>query len=373
MKLIKKLTAVFLVLSMLLTLGACSSQIESASPGTHTVVDHLGNEVEVPNEVNRVAVMDIYPLPSVIAMFFDSADKLVGIAPPSMLAAKSSILSELYPEILSAQTGYINGSSVNTEELMKLSPDVVFYSASQPDQGEQLRSAGFAAIAVSVNKWEYNAIETLNNWIALLEEVFSVSDKADAVKAYSDDIYDLVQSRVKDIPDSQREKVFFLFQYTENTMLTSGKQFFGQWWADAIGAKNVGEELATDNSVSVNLEQVYAWDPTLIFITNFTTAYPDDLFNNTIGSYDWSPVSAVESKNVHKMPLGIYRSYTAGADTPVTLLWLAKTAYPELFSDIDIIEETKNYYKEVFSIELTDDQASSIFAPSAQAGDFVLD
>ena len=203
--------------------------------------------------------------------------------------------------------------------------------------------------------------------------MFPDNDKAAIVEERSEEIYGMVQDRVKDIPDDERANAFFLFQYSDTTLLTSGRQFFGQWWADAIGAKNVGEELATDNSVSVNLEQVYAWDPTLIFITNFTTAYPDDLFNNTIGSYDWSPVSAVESKNVHKMPLGIYRSYTAGADTPVTLLWLAKTAYPELFNDIDIIEETKKYYKEVFSIDLTDDQASSIFAPSAQAGDFVLD
>ena len=55
-------------------------------------------------------------------------------------------------------------------------------------------------------------------------------------------------------------------------------------------------------------------------------------------------------------------------DTPVTLLWLAKTAYPHLFEDIDIIQETKTYYQEVFGITLTDDQAASIFTPTAQAG-----
>ena len=52
----------------------------------------------------------------------------------------------------------------------------------------------------------------------------------------------------------------------------------------------------------------------------------------------------------------------------MTLLWLAKTAYPELFADIDIIAETKTYYKEVFGLELTDEQAASIFNPAADAG-----
>ena len=37
-------------------------------------------------------------------------------------------------------------------------------------------------------------------------------------------------------------------------------------------------------------------------------------------------------------------------------------------TDIDIIRETKAYYKEVFGIDLTDAQAASIFDPAADAG-----
>ena len=65
---------------------------------------------------------------------------------------------------------------------------------------------------------------------------------------------------------------------------------------------------------------------------------------------------------------GMYRSYTPGADTPVTLLWLAKTAYPELFADIDVVASAKDYYHQVFGVELTDEQAASIFTPAADAG-----
>ena len=129
----------------------------------------------------------------------------------------------------------------------------------------------------------------------------------------------------------------------------------------------MGEAVETDNQITINMEQVYAWNPSLIFITNFTTAGSEDLYNGTIGNDDWSAIQAVQDKNVHKMPLGMYRSFTPGVDTPVTLLWLAKTAYPDLFADIDIIAETKTYYKEVFGIDLTDDQAASIFNPTTEA------
>nr|MCR5781267.1 Fe3+-citrate ABC transporter substrate-binding protein [Clostridia bacterium] len=62
------------------------------------------------------------------------------------------------------------------------------------------------------------------------------------------------------------------------------------------------------------------------------------------------------------------RSYTPGVDTPVTLKWLAKTVYPDLFADIDITAETVEYYKAVFGVELTNEQAEMIFAPLNGAG-----
>lgn len=381
----KKLICLLLAAVLALSLAACggapapettaptetageTAPETTAAPTTHTVVDHLDNAVEVPYEVNRIVVCDIYPLPSALTVFFDSAEKIVGMPAPAMTAAANGLLGQLYPQILDAQTGFIDGSTINMEELLKLQPDVVFYSASQPQEGEQLRNAGIPALAVSVNKWQYNAIETLNNWIDLLSQVFPENDKTQVVREYSDKMYDLVQQRVSNLEEADRQRVFFLFQYTDTNMLTSGKQFFGQWWADAIGAVNVAQELEKDNSVAVNMEQVYAWNPSLIFVTNFTKFGPEELYNNTVGTYDWSAVDAVKNHQVYKMPLGMYRSYTPGVDTPVTLLWLAKSAYPQLFNDIDLIAETKAYYQEVFGIALTDEQASAIFAPPAEAG-----
>lgn len=386
MKSMKKILCMLLAGMMLISAAGCGGNKEAAEQeesvtaetaeeveedkktGTHVITDHLGIEVEVPYEVNRIAVGNILPLPSVLTVFFDSAEKIVGMSPNSMSAAENGLLGELYPEVLNAETAYMNGTDINLEELMKLEPDVVFYSASQPDQGEQLRNAGFAAVAISVNKWEYNAIETLNHWIILLSEIFPDNDKTEIVAKYSKEYYELVQERVAGIPEEERERVFFLFKYTDTNMQTSGSKFFGQFWADAIGAINVAEEIEMDNQVDANMEQVYAWNPSTIFITNFTAAQPEDLYTNAIGNYDWSAIEAVQNEKVYKMPLGMYRSYTPGADTPVTLLWFAKTTYPELFEDINIIQETKDYYKEVFGLELTDDQAASIFAPETSVG-----
>ena len=368
----KRFVCLLLVAALTLCFAACGKKggetPEDAKEGFHVVKDHLDIEVSVPNEIDRIVVCDILPLPSVLTVFFDSASKIVGMSQPSLTAAQNGLLGELYPDILNVETGFIDGTNVNVEELMKLEPDVVFYSASSAELGEKLRNAGFAAVAISVNKWNYDCIETLDNWIRLLGEIFPENDKAERVKQYSAEALEMVQSRLETVPESERPRAFFLFKYDESTLMTSGAQFFGQWWADAIGAVNVGNELQTDNSVTVNMEQVYSWNPDLIFITNFTTAGPVDLYQNTVGGYDWSVVDAVQNNRVYKMPLGMYRSYTPGVDTPVTLIWMAQAAYPALFEDIDIIIAAKNYYRDVFGIELTDAQAQSIFAPSVDAG-----
>ena len=288
----KKLVSLLLCVAMLLSLAACGATAVPSAPDdqpkadTITVTDHLDLQVEVPANVERIAVCSIWPLPSVLSVFFNSAEKIVAMPEPSLTAAQNSLLGELYPEILDVNTSFMTGNEVNVEELMKLDPDVVFYSASLPALGEQLTQAGFSAVAVSVNKWNYNCIETLNNWIALLSEIFPENDKTALVEQHSNEIYNLIQERVSAVPEEERPSALFLYRYDDTELVTSGSKFFGQWWADASGAVNVGEEIDQDNAVTVNMEQIYSWNPDMVFLTNFTSAQPEDLYNNTVGNYD---------------------------------------------------------------------------------------
>lgn len=61
------------------------------------------------------------------------------------------------------------------------------------------------------------------------------------------------------------------------------------------------------------------------------------------------------------------RKGTPGVDTPVTMLWVAKQMYPEQFADIDIAQEFKDYYKEFFNVELTDEDVNHILNPPREA------
>ncbi|MBQ1329980.1 MAG: Fe3+-citrate ABC transporter substrate-binding protein, partial [Mogibacterium sp.] len=102
-----KLIVLMMVLSMtMMSFAACGGGGEEApaeNSDTITITDHADRQVEVPKDIQRIAVCDIYPLPSVLAVFFDSADKIVGMPMPSMTAAQNGLLGQLYPEILNAE------------------------------------------------------------------------------------------------------------------------------------------------------------------------------------------------------------------------------------------------------------------------------
>ena len=219
----KKILSLVLVAALMLTMASCAQPENRTNVETRVIVDHAGYEVEVPVEVNRIAVCSILPLPSVLAVFFDSAEKIVGMASGSKSAAENSLLGQLYPELLDAETAFIEGGAVNVEELMKLAPDVVFYNTAEAEVGEQLRNAGFCAVAVSVNKWDYDAMETLENWIALLGEMFPENDKGEKVSSYSHAVYEMVRERTAYL--SEREDVFFLYKYSDTAIMTSGVSF----------------------------------------------------------------------------------------------------------------------------------------------------
>lgn len=342
--------------------GAEAQAQETLVTETRHVVDHVGAEVDVPAQIDRVVVGNVLPLASVLSVYLGGAEKIVGLHPASMGAAQSGLLSEIYPEILEAETDFINGQEVNMEELLNLDPDVVI--GVTEEQAKKIREAGIPAVSVSTSKWDYDVLETYNQWIDLFDQIFGESEVSDKVSAYSQEVYDSIQEKVSTIPDAEKKSVMILFNYDDESMTVSGPKFFGQFWCDASGAVNAAAEVTATGSIEITMEQVYDWNPDIIVITNFTSAQPEDLYNNAIGGDDWSTVKAVQEGQVYKMPLALYRTFTPGADTPVTLQWFAKTVYPELFADVDINEVTKSYFNDFFNIELTDEQVTDMYAPS---------
>jgi len=63
-----------------------------------------------------------------------------------------------------------------------------------------------------------------------------------------------------------------------------------------------------------------------------------------LGNPQWSGIQAVQDGRVYQLPQGISRwGHPGSVETPLAVLWTAKTVYPHPFEDVDMAAETKHY------------------------------
>ncbi len=362
-KLSLSIVSVLVLLS--LTLTSCQKKEAQAQvPETRTIIDQVGHEVVLPKEVNRVVIASVWPLASAYCLMFGT-DKLVGLDPAIISAAENSMLIKVAPDIVNIESGFSKNGSLNAEELLKLKPDVVLYATGVMEDYDVATQAGIPAVGFSLSVKDFNAVETIYTWIDLLAQVMNTSYDTSAYRAYGEKIQNLVADRLSTVREEDKPKAMIIHRYSDTTLQIPGTKTWGDYWITASGAINVANE--NKGTPQVTVEEVYRWNPDRIYITNFSDALPEDLYNNTFQNYDWSNIRAVKEKQVYKMPLGIYRWYVTNTDSPLTLLWLAKEHHPSLFADIDVSQEIKDFYKKFYKIDLTDDDIQEIYRAKREA------
>jgi iron complex transport system substrate-binding protein len=357
---------VSLCLFCLLFLGGRRAENNREGVKNRTIIDQMGNEVTIPETVERVVIASVWPLASVYCLYMGSTDKLVGLDPAIISAAENSALIKVFPDIVKIPSGFSKNGALNAEELMKLNPDVVLYSSGAPEDYDVCRQAGIPAIGFSLSIKDYNAIDTINSWIELLGEVMRRDFDTTEFMSYSKDLEAMVAGRLAGVPEEKKPRGMFIHLYDESRIAVPAASSWADYWITAGGGVNVAAE-AGEGTLSASMEQIYEWNPARIFITNFNPGQPEDLYTNTVGNYDWSNVAAVKNRQVHKMPLGMYRWYVCNADSPLTLLWMAKQNHPDLFADIDLDREIKSYYKRFYNLDLADEDLNQIYHPSSDA------
>ncbi|MDD2620901.1 MAG: ABC transporter substrate-binding protein, partial [Syntrophomonadaceae bacterium] len=127
---------------------------------------------------------------------------------------------------------------------------------------------------------------------------------------------------------------------------------------NATGAVNVslnGELKSLEGKYFASLEQILLWNPDVILVNDLGVV--DYIMSNE----QWAPLKAVKTKRVYQLPNGISRwGHTSSPETPMAILWTAKTIYPDKFADLDMLAETKRFYKQFFGLDLSDEVIEKI-------------
>ena len=356
---IKLIIMAFIIILTLVCMNGCKKNLDTLSKKSQkTVIDQNGKEVVVPEKIDRIALTAL-PLPSAYALTGEPIEKIVGMHPGSKGAIANSIMGKMYPGLLNADTSFIEGTDLNIEQLLKLAPDLVIYWGDYRNQTEQLEKAGIPAIGVKT-QGDGDALYTLETWLDIMGKVFGREAEIKKIIKYGKEISDEVSEKTKEIKSERRVKSLILFQHSEKDITVPGKGHYGQVWIEKTGGINIANEI--NSTASVNMEQIYAWDPEILFITSFTDTMPEDLYENKIKGQDWSKVKAVKNKKVYKIPVGVYRWYPPSGDAPLMMKWMAVHQYPDFFS-YNMEKAVIEYYKEFYNYEISLDEANAILHP----------
>ncbi|MCL1075286.1 ABC transporter substrate-binding protein [Shewanella dokdonensis] len=324
-----------------------------AADEVHTVRYYDNVAVTVPNTVTRVATS--WEAQNSILAMLGYGDKIVAT---TRYARDTPAFQKFVPSIKDAALTTMSGSAnINVEQLIALHPDILFASQGFPaNKAAQLERAGIA-----VAWFRANSMDALVERVGLTGKMLGpqAEAKAQAYQQYFARNKALVAERLKNIPQAQRLKVYIA---SGTPLTTSGRPSLNQDWIDLAGGINIAEHWQLSDvhhgSANVSIESIIAAAPDVII-----SMRAGDVATMLHKDPRWRNVKAVKNDRVYANPRGLFWWCRETSEEALQFLWLAKLLYPTHFADIDMPQETKQFYQQFYNIHLTDADVADFLHP----------
>ena len=331
------------LMTALFMLAGCGT--ENASQGNQSAT-------RVVKDIDGTDVADLWHANNQVVLMLGGADKLV-----STTTSVQGLpwFAQVYPRIKEIPAP-VKGTDVQMEEIQKLKPQVVL--ASNKNQIEMARNAGIPA--VRVNFQDYDGLRKVINITA---EV--LGDKAPEMAkqylAYLDGKIKFAEDRTKSIDDANRPSVLHIVG-GDNLLKVDGDKTIINEWIRYAGGKNA---ITTKGSqITVTMEEIVKANPDIIIIGGTQSRKGIEAIKN---DPQWASLKAVQNGRIYSNPVGTFNWDRYSAESALQILWAAKLIHPELFSDVDLVKETQEFYKIFLHYDLSADDAQRIINGEAPA------
>lgn len=259
-----------------------------------------------------------------------------------------------------------NPQTPNLEELMNLQADFVLFWKLD-DQMEKMARVGIPSIVVQFpGALPYDDcagfIEYQKKEVLAIAQAFggSALERADRWIRYFDDKIAYVTARTSKLAPSELPRVYYA--RSDQGLVTFSRNSYPQYLVEMAGGVYVSKDTPVEMNSKVTLEQIINWDPDVIFMGRMKSV--DIIMENPA----WSGIKAVKEKKVYLCPSGI-KDWDYSSENVLLLLYLAKTLHPDLFQDLDMEREVRDYFRIFYDFELSDENVRRVLThrdPAAQ-------
>lgn len=347
-KIIKRRLSLSVMVLFVFLLSACNSTVNH-SENTINVVDCVGREVQVPLKPKAIATLDPFAGQTVIMLGF--GDKM----PATVNGVKRDMLLQSISPSLANSTVVKDSGSINAEAVLSMGIDLMFIKSDMyknESEREKIEKLNVPYLVI-----DYNNMKDQQKAFMVIGESLGASEEAAEMVKYYNDSIGRVEYVVAHIPKEERPK---LYHAVNEATRTDAEGSLAADWIGVTGAINVslGERLSLQGEKSfATLEQIYEWDPHVIICSE--SGVDHFILEDT----KWKGLGAVREKNVHQIPIGVSRwGHPSSSETPLAIMWLGKTLYPEEFKDLDIKAEIRYFYTTFFDYELSDETLDLILS-----------
>ena len=351
----KKRISFLLVLAMVLTMAACGNTanapmteassaaaetlgLTEAAPESRVITDAAGRTVEIPAEVNQVVCVGVGALR--YTCYVGGADRVIGVedyeTKPGMSRLYNYVNFDKFKELPVIGT---NGEPF-VEEIVGVDPQVIVMSSyAKQDADELSEKTGIPVVVVpgSDTTLDDKAYET----IRILGELYGLEDRAETLTAYLRDVQKDLDDRTASIPEESKPTCYVGgVSFKGQHGFEGTEAYYGPF--ELIHAKNLANTTDQTGAFNIDVEQVLAWDPDVIFldfngmslIKEDYEAHPD--FYNAL--------TAVQEGKVYSQIS--FRSSASNLETALAdAYYAACIMFPEAFSDVDPVEKAGEIFE----------------------------
>lgn len=332
--------------------NSSNSSASSGQPKTVTITDDTGDTVTAPADAQRIA--DGFPFHPELLTMLGAGDKVVGtITTPQGLPW----LYKVNPKMNNAKVVFSAEDTVNLESLAALKPDVVFVEGEGKDNKLRREITGAKIPVIQVS---FSNFDQMKKSVTTTGSVLGSKGKelAEKYNSYFDSKYNMINSVTSQIQDAQKPKVLHIL--STNPLVVDGQGTIMDQWIKTAGGVNAA--TINGGTKEVTLEQVVSWNPDIIIIgkqhsNGFATVVtPDSLMNNA----QWQQINAIKNKKVYMNPMGAFLWDRFGPEEVLQIQWAAKLLHPDKFTNLNISDSVKDFYKTFFKYNLTDDDVNKM-------------
>ena len=350
---VKKWLAMLLAVVMVLSLAACGTQSSPQTDDTTRVfTDSVGREVEVPAQIDKVALSG--PMAQIV-LFALCPDKLVGVS-NAWSAEAEQYLGEDYFNLPEIGQLYGGKGELNLETLLQSGAQIVI-DVGEPkgsiaeDLDALQEQTGIPFVHITATT------ETTGDAYRMLGDLLNMKDEAETLAAYCEKVYDRTVSIAGSV---EKANVLYVTGDMGQNVIAAGSYHAEILDLLTNNLAVVDEPSSKGTGNEVSMEQILTWDPDVVIFA------PESIYDTVADDAAWQSVTAIKNGAYYEVPFVPYNwmGFPPSVQRYLGMMWLSKVLYPDATAEYDLFSDVQEYYKLFYHCDLTQAQFDALVANS---------